>query len=197
MRRRLLTGSEAMPPRQAVADVAGSAAVCGTGEGRLVIDHAAPLRTARAESSRIVFAKSRQFYRFLMVLWQVSSARADRRRLTGLRTRRWGQADRPPYGKIKAARCGPVGRLRSVGMPAPWRDVRSSSQPAFSEKARRINARHTSRAVASGLPAVRATRSVAPRVFRPFGSAFGSWHTVAMSCPREFRQFVARPGRKK
>jgi hypothetical protein len=32
--------------------------------------------------------------------------------------------NRPTDGRIKAAAWGPIGRLRTVGRSAPWRDVR-------------------------------------------------------------------------
>jgi hypothetical protein len=79
---------------------------------------------ARVELERIASAKSQQFDRPLMTLWRTGGVHADYRHLTGeTRTRQGRGTDRPPYGKIKAAQCGPVGRGRSAAISASWRDV--------------------------------------------------------------------------
>jgi len=150
-------------------------------------------RTAARSASRVSLtcvgiARSQHSYRRSMT----------RRHAIGVRdpcgrsvARQDGEALRPHYGKIKAARCGPVGWLKKVGTSAPWNEVHFSPRAALPDNARKINARHTSRARALSTSAVRADRSVAPRVFRLFGSAFVSWHTAA-----KVGSLAGGPGRK-
>jgi hypothetical protein len=162
--------------------------------GRLLSGRTAAQRAPRGGSKRSSCAKSQQLRRRSMTHWRAIGMRADCKRLMGeVHMRDGREVPQPPYGKIKAARCGPVGWLRSVGISAPWREVRLSPHPAFSEKARRVNGRRTSRPDASGLPAIREGRSVALRGFQPFGSSFGSWHTVTMACPHKTRRLAGPP----
>jgi len=146
----------------------------------LGIERTAARPASRVSLTRIGIARSQHFYRRSMTRWHAIGVPDDCGRSVAWQD---GEVPQPPYGRIKAARCGPVGRMGNAGMSVLWRDVHFSPQPAFSENARRINARHTSRAKALSTPAVRADRSVALRVFRPFGSAFVPWHTVARACP--------------
>jgi hypothetical protein len=165
---------------------------------RLVIERAAAPRAARLDLKRTFLAESQQFDRALTTHWRTVGMRARGRRMTsGPHIRLGGGADQPHYGKIKAARCGPVGWPKNTGISAPWNEVHFSPRPAFSDNAGKIKAGRTSRAAALSKLAVRAGRSVPPRTFRPFGSALGSWHTAAMACPDKSRQFVASPGREK
>jgi hypothetical protein len=153
-------------------------------------------RSARyqARRRRLGFAKSQQFDHALSALPQIVGARIDCRGLTNeARVRRRREADRPdrsPYGRIKAARCGPVGRVKQVGISAPWHEVHFARQPASSENVKKINAWLTSRAVAWSTSA--AGRSVAPRILRPFCSTRVPWHTVAMARPHKSRQLTGQ-----
>jgi len=106
-------------------------------------------------------------------------------------------------GRIKAPGCGPVGRVKQVGISAPWHEVHFAREPAFSNNARKTNAWRTSRAAAWSTSAVTAGRSVTPRILRPFGSSQLWWHTAAMACPftRQLRRsasgLAGGRGRKK
>ena len=112
-------------------------------------------------------------------------------------TRSWHHScSQPNYGKIKAARCGAVGRLESVGIAVPANEVHFSSQPGFSDNARKINARSTSCEATWGTSAVTAAPRVVPRTFRPFGSAPGAWHIAAVTYPHKFGRLVDGPGRE-
>jgi hypothetical protein len=131
----------------------GSVPASGAAKRRLVIECTTTLRAARVDSKRLVFAKSQQFNRLLTTLWRTFGVRADCRLLIDeARMRRGSGAARPPYGKIKAARCGPVGWLKSARISAPLHEVHFALQPPFSDNARKINVRRTSREVASRQP---------------------------------------------
>jgi len=170
------------PLRLAVSAVAGSMMAGGAAKGRLVIERTMTLRAARIDATRIVFAKSQQFARPLMTLWHAVGMHANCECLTREARLWWRRGTgRPAYGKIKAARCGPVGWIESIGISAPWSEVHFAPQPAFSNNARKINARCTSHAAAWINSAVRACSSVAQRVIRLFGAALMSWHTAAMA----------------
>jgi len=136
---------------------------------------------ARARLMDLRIARSRHLYHRSMADWSGAGVNVHCRHLAGqAHVRQAREAPRPRYGKIKAARCGPVGWLRKAGISAPCNEVHFSPQPAFSDNARRINARHASRLVARGQSAIRARCSVASRVFRPFGSLLVPWHTAAV-----------------
>jgi hypothetical protein len=62
----------------------------------------------------------------------------------GSRKKRRFTESRPAYGRIKAARCGPVGRLKKVGTSGPWHDVHFETQPAFFQNRNKISVRRTS-----------------------------------------------------
>jgi len=146
---------------------------------------------ARVDLKRVVFAKSQQFDRPLMTLWRTVGVRVDCRLLMDEAPIPQGRgAARPHYGRIKAARCGPVGWLKKSGISAPCNEVHFSPQPAFLDSARRINARRTSRARAWSTSAVRARLSVVSRAFRPFVSTLVTWHIAAKACPHKSRQPV-------
>jgi hypothetical protein len=167
---------------------------------------------ARVDLKRVVFAKSQQFDRPLVTLWRIVGVHVDCTcviRETRTRQERGSdRPDRPPCGKIKAAKCGPVGWPKKTGISTLCNEVHFSPRPAFSDSARRINARRTSRAGAWSSSTVRARRSVVSRAFRPFGSSRVSWHAAAMVRPHQTRRlasplrgsasgFVGRPGREK
>jgi hypothetical protein len=180
---------------------------------RLVIEPALGLEPATrwapvVGSQCIVFAKSRQFDHTSTALWCTVAVRADPRRLTGSAHPTEERSRPTAIGRIKAAGCGPVGRVKQVGISAPWHEVHFAREPVFSDNARKTNAWRTSRAAAWSMSAVTAGRSVTPRILRPFGSSQVWWHTAAMACPHQSRQFTRQlrrsasglasgPGRKK
>lgn len=162
------------------------------------------LCAARVASKRIASAKSQRFDRPSITLWRAVGVRAECRRLA---SKTGSGADRPSYGKIKAARCGPVGWLDKVEISEARREVHfRSAALIFEERKKDQFSAHLARAVAWGTSA--ACRGVARRVLRPFCSALVSWHAATMACPHKPCQFtghlrslarglVGGPGRKK
>jgi hypothetical protein len=134
---------------------------------------------ARVDLNRVVFAKSQQFDRPLMTLW-IDVAPIPQ----------GGPTARQHHGRIKAAKCRPVGWLKKSRVPGPCKEVHFSPQPAFSDSARKINARCTSRAATWSASAVTAHPSAAQRAFRPFGSTLVSWHIAAKACPHKTRRLA-------
>jgi hypothetical protein len=154
----------------------------------LAIERAATLRPARVVPKRIVFAKSQQFLRRLTTLWRAVGVRIDRRRLTGEARIRQGR---------EAARCGPVGWLKSAGILALCRKVHFAAAACiFGERKKDQCWAHLvcdSPDTFDRVGTSAAARSVAPRAFRSFASSQVSWHTADMACPHQSRRLVGPP----
>jgi hypothetical protein len=165
---------------------------------------------ARIDCERIASAKSQRFDRPLMTLWRVVGAHVDctclideariRQRSGASRTLTSGQLTNGRQDKSAAfGRAHVVGWIELVRWhvaPPSWRFKRKLE--GFQQAKRH---RHSARAQL-------ASRGVAPREFRPFGSTQMSWHTAAMTCPRKSRRpasllrssagrLTGRPGRER
>jgi hypothetical protein len=155
---------------------------------RLAIERAATLRPARVGPKRIVFAKSQQFDRRLTALWRAVDVRIDRRRLTGEARIRQGR---------EAARCGPVGWLKSAGISAVCREAPFDAAACiFGERKKDQCSAHLvcdSPDTFDRVGTSAAARSVAPRAFRSFASSQVPWHTADMACPHQSRRLVSPP----